>query len=96
MTPIDRVSVVLADQCNGFEVNGLTSWAPEDFYFAARKFVGHMKMIREIGDTLGINDKVQAFNDMMYHLEWDLPDEHKGHMLAACLNELYDEYMGEA
>lgn len=99
MTYIDRLQSVLAETCRELKVNGLTEWEPHDFYDDAKRVVSHLKGIAIIGDAMGVTTREDVLSDMLdarYGVAWSIPDQYVVRCAEACLEELYDELLGDS
>jgi hypothetical protein len=95
MSYVNRIQIVLAEKANELKANGFSTWQPEDFYTAAKKFVEHLYTITLIGEDIGVTSRATAYADLMEHLSWDVPEHLKDPMVEGCLDELYAEFMQE-
>lgn len=93
---INRLQCVLAETCNQYAVNGITTWDDTDFYVESCRFIAHLQGTILMADVLKIETYEDAFADLYGNLVWGIPPEHHSTCILACLDELYEELTGES
>lgn len=96
MSYINRLQAVLADEYNAWQVGGSKNWDPSDLYNEAKAAVSYIQTITLLREFVGVTDYESAYEDMMRGVTWDVPEDHKADCVVACLDELFEELMGDS
>lgn len=98
MTYVARIQSVLAETYSELKVNGFSTWEEFEFYDDARKVVQYFYGVSMMGDAVGVASRQDVLNDFLdprYGVDWSIPSEYTLQCAEACLDELYDELLGD-